>query len=93
MDNICIFMLDLILNPMCSKMSFSNCFFPIDQEMQLNNSIESALSHQTETNILDIWIFQDQFTNRKFHIKIMSLIEKLTNGWPTNMIYVVSHKS
>ncbi len=74
-------------------MSFSHCFFTINEKMELYNTIKSTLSNKTEVNMFNSFIFLDQFANSNFHICIIAFIEKFTHRRPTNMIYIITHET
>lgn len=93
MGHILVFSFDTIFDSMSYKMSFSHRFLSIDQEMEFDNTIKSTLTNNTTIDMLYVFVFFYKFTDRSFHLSIIAFIEELANSWPSNMVYIVTHKT
>jgi hypothetical protein len=83
---------DIILDLMCDDMSLPNRLFSIDEEMELDNTIESTLADDTGIDIEYFFVLRYIGADSGFHIRIIHFIEELTDRRPTDMIDVVAHK-
>lgn len=91
--HICKVFFDIILYLMSDEVSLADSLFPIDKDMEFDNTVESALSHNTGIDIFDSLISCYGVPDGLFHIRIVDLIEEFADRWPTDMVDVVTHKS
>lgn len=84
---------DLCLDLMCDEVSSTGGHLAIDEEMQFNDTVESAFSDDTSIDIFHIFIFSYDFAYFLFHTRIDDFIEEFTHSGPTYVIDVVAHEA
>jgi hypothetical protein len=83
---------NIILDLMCDDVSLPDSLFPIDKEMELDDTVESTLADDTGIDIENGWIRSYDSPDSLLHIRIDDLIEQLPHSRPTDVIDVVAHK-
>jgi hypothetical protein len=83
---------EFVLDLMCDQMPCPNGLLSIHEDMELNDTIESALAHDTSIDVFDVFIFGYDSSDCLLHIWIIDLIEEFSDGRPTDMVDIVTHE-